>query len=749
MKRGVCFLLVLLTIAMLTLSGVVSAQEDGGQDVESTEDQTPTTSEEVHDEEIAELDTPEEPVETIDQTATIPEEVSHKEDTETNEDNFDDIYEDLDDEEFSANPGLTPGHPLYAIDTFFEEQLVGDNPERALKYKEEKIAEAKVMIDQGNPEKAKEVLDKVENYGDILEREVSPEMERRTRQSSKSVKELLREIESELEGEEWDEVKDKIKEHEEREDNIAVAAKISGQIEELCNTLSKIDPLEYSRVCKVDDDSPVWQKNLNKDLTKEQQKEAEEFFKTMSSCFENPRECECDNIKIESFSNQCSIIAPLAADCEEGDESACSAMEEMEDPIELLPDYLQDVMEQVERRYNNDRFDLHMPKECQEEGAKTPEQCMKVMFKVHAPQECIEALDSGKIKFSNEREARTQCEKIMFEANAPSECVEAGLTDHKECEKVMFEQNAPPECVEAGLTGENRLDHRKCEELMRRVHENEGQMDRGFGGGNCKNIQDSKERLACYDGATQGVQDFKERGGPQGGWPEPCERAGAKDRQSCEQIMRKFGEDRNNMEQEYRKDYNKYYDNRYDEKFKETMDRERQCVQRCSSEGKAWDFSDGECRCSGGDDRRYEEGEYPQPDDYPRDSPPEFEDGRYEEGEYPPPEFEDGRYEEGKYPQPEFEDRRYEEGKYPPPEFEDGRYEEGKYPPPEFEDGRYEEGKYPQPEDDQRDYQQPPQEYEEPKESSNEPSEPSNGGESYGGDSNSESDSGGGEEPSQ
>src|SRR3989344_888883 len=126
----------------------------------------------------------------------------------------------------------------------------------------------------------------------------------------------------------------------------------------------------------------------------------------MSKCMADPANCQCQEISVTSFAEACAEIAPLVAKCEqEGNEEACKQMEEMPDPIDLLPEHLQAVMESLENRYNNDRLDNHMPLECREAGATSPKECMEVMFRANAPEECIAALDSGKIDLTNERKA--------------------------------------------------------------------------------------------------------------------------------------------------------------------------------------------------------------------------------------------------------------------------------------------------------------------------------------------------------
>ena len=477
------------------------------------------------------------------------------------------IYGDIEDVEFDAGAGLTPDSPLYFLDDFVEQVFIGDSPERALAYKEEKVAEAREMIEEGKAEEAKEALDKAREYGDILEKEVSPEIEKEARESSKAVTELFDEIEADLEdgdleGEEWDEVKEKIGDQKEQEKDIALAAKISSKIKSLCKSLSELDPVEFERVCNVDDDSPRWQKRLHKELTEEQRDETEQFFEVMSQCFENPRKCRCNDISIKPFAEKCSEVAPLAAECDEGDEKACEEMDSRTEGIEdLLPDYLQEVMAEIEDRFSESQFDLHMPRECQEANAKNPKECMKIMFRANAPPECQEALESGKISFENEREAREECERIMFEENAPEECVEAGLRDHKECGRFMFKLNAPQECIDAGLTGERASDGKKCGEIMKNLDkERGGERGQGHGfGRDCRSIEDSKERLDCYDKMASGRfeegREFEEeRKGPQGGWPPPCEEANALTRESCEKVMRDFGENNRRDNEEMEKD---------------------------------------------------------------------------------------------------------------------------------------------------------------------------------------------------
>ncbi|MFB5598316.1 MAG: hypothetical protein ACE5RJ_04800, partial [Nitrosopumilaceae archaeon] len=251
----------------------------------------------------------------------------------------------------------------------------------------------------------------------------------------------------------------------ENEDKIALAAKISAKIKGLCESLALLDLIEYANVCRTDDDAPKWKRKLDQDLTKEQKKEAKDFFNIMSECFQNPEECRCDDISIIPFSEQCKIVAPLAAECKAGNEEACEKMDDLEDPIDLLPKYLQDVMDELEDRYDESAYELHIPKECREAGALDRKSCMKIMFSIHAPPECSEALERGEISFNTDKEARQACQEIMFELEAPDECKEAGLKDHEECQELMFKLDAPQECLDEGLDGSRRDDWKKCDAI--------------------------------------------------------------------------------------------------------------------------------------------------------------------------------------------------------------------------------------------------------------------------------------------
>ena len=435
--------------------------------------------------------------------------------------------------------GITPDSIFYPIDKFF------DNFADDVKVRQEAVAEIRAMIEEEKYDDALEALEKYRKHAEELEREVSPEQRDEARRSAAAIYNVLKSLESQIPDEYKGDFFDDIIEREER---IITAVEIAGKIKELCEELSELDPLQYSRVCKTDDDAPRWHRDLDDRLTDEQRQEAEEFFDIMLQCFETSGgECRCEDISIVPFANKCSQIAPLAYACDvEGDEAACDQMNEIEDeePIEhLLPDYLQDVLRAIEERFSDAQFDNHAPRECREAGATTREECMNIMFRLNAPQECVDAFEGGEISLDNEREAREACEEIMFDLHAPEECIERGIRNPRECGILMFQLNAPEQCIKEGLTGENRGDERKCMEIM----ESRGIGTEGFRspafGARCREIQNPEERLRCYDAAVSGAEfEHFESAGLEGVYPEQCQEANALTRESCEKVMREFFE---------------------------------------------------------------------------------------------------------------------------------------------------------------------------------------------------------------
>ncbi len=436
--------------------------------------------------------------------------------------------------EFNIEPGITPDNPLYFIDDLAEKVSIGNDPEKALAYREEKIAEAKAMVEEGKPEEAEKVLDTALNYGEVLEKEVSPEIKRKVEESSEKMQYVLEGLREESNKNNWEKVGEGLDKNIEKEKKIATATELVFKINELCETLAKIDPLQYSDNCRAKGSSPNWMKEKDKELTKEQENEAKIFFEKLSECFESPENCNCEGMGIQKFEDFCLEKSKLGAECKKGDKDACDDFQSGGDPSDMLPNYLVPILKKAESKYMKAEFGIYMPDECEKEGARTLEECNKIMFKLNSPGECLDARLDGESK-----EDEIKCKRIMFEKNTPEECIKAGITkDDKDaprkCAKLMFSKRAPRACIDAGITGEGRDDEAKCRELMFSEGEESGKKNVSEGqqsrykpkfNRDCNSIKDSDEKIKCYEEFYNNAQvqvrdDFRERefkrGAPKG-----------------------------------------------------------------------------------------------------------------------------------------------------------------------------------------------------------------------------------------
>ena len=462
----------------------------------------------------------------------------------------DELFEDYKDIKFEKDAGTTPGSNFYFIDKFFDR--FGDE----LEVKEERIAEIKAMVESGDLEFAKIALKEYMELAEEIEHEIEPERKEDALKSAAAIRSAMKDIRDKLPPGERGEFVSSIME---KEHSIATAAEISFKIKDLCEALSEVDPLEYSRVCKTDDNAPEWQKKLDKDLSVEQEKIAREFVDTMKQCFKTSgQDCSCEEIPFYDFSIACSKAAPLAVACDiEGDEVACDELDNLEMPE--LPEWLEPIWEDLESGMMEAQYDMHMPPECVEAGVTSPKDCGKVMIKEHAPLECRAALLEADVQ--SEREGRKICDKIMFELHSPQECIDEGITSPRECSKLM-----------------DSFRH-------------EGPGEHGFGM-DCGRIEDAMGRLDCYDNKGN---KFEDHYGPRDGeghegeitwqckehrihWPPDCEKFMREELPQIERQQMEEGDLRRSNEEDWRV-------------------KERKCAASCDLENGWWDFRDGECIC--------------------------------------------------------------------------------------------------------------------------------------------------------
>ena len=480
--------------------------------------------------------------------------------------NLEDLEDEFNSEELDVgNGGTTPDSAFYFVDEFLDR--FGND----LDIREEKIAEVKTMIEKGDIESARTALNSYRERVENLREEVDPEKRTEARRSAAAIHKSLNGIRDKIPENERAEFIDDVFEEEQ---GIITAVEISSKIKELCEQLAQLDPLEYEKICSVGDDAPEWQKKKHKEWTEEQKKEAAEFGSIMKECFKTSgRECRCEDITFYDFSVACEKASAYAVECDEGNEESCLALDELEMPE--LPEHLQDVFDEIESK--EAKYEMHMPYECVEAGATTPKACSKIMIEKGAPDECKQALlDSG---CDNERDCRKICDDIMFKLNAPSECVDKGIKDPKECAKLMM----PSECSEKGISDPN-----ECRRYMESFRSEFGPQDNFGGGPDCMSIPEPMERLKCFEGkmsdSSQRYGTPKDRG--EVSWQ--CKENRIHEPSECENFMREEWPQMQEKENQGRTE--------------EIRKRESDCAQTCERDGKAWDFSGGNCRCFGGDE---------------------------------------------------------------------------------------------------------------------------------------------------
>jgi hypothetical protein len=495
---------------------------------------------------------------------------------------YKDLEKEYEDEEI-VNPGITPDSAFYFIDEFFS--LFGDE----IGNKEEKIAEIKAMIEKGDFESAHQALERYREYANELEKESDPDKKEEAKRSAIAIRNALDSIRDDIPKDKREDFYEDIIE---KERGILTGVEISSKIKRLCMQLSELDPMEYSRMCKTDEEDPKWQKKLHKELTKEQKKIAKNFIKTMKQCFKTSgQDCNCEEIPFTDFANACSEAAPLAVACDiKNDERACEKLENLEMPE--LPDYLQEIFDDLEGEMNEEQYKMHMPRECVEAGARSPKDCGRIMIQTHAPEECKEALLAANPR--TEKEGREICDRIMMEIHSP-ECVEQGITDPEECARKMM----PPEC--------EGMDPRECRDYMDNMRGDHFGPRIDF---NCQNIEDPTERLECYDKAASQAQGYQGMGEDYEGNCMTESDWDAKKRE-CREMYGEHAGDEPIMG-----DSGQGWECVIDARcidfsqgkldFEDIKEKERQCANECEAKGGHWDFSYGDCKCYVDDYSEYE-----------------------------------------------------------------------------------------------------------------------------------------------
>ncbi|MEA2036400.1 MAG: DUF5667 domain-containing protein, partial [Nanoarchaeota archaeon] len=366
--------------------------------------------------------------------------------------------------------GTTPDSPFYFVDEIVEDINLAirrgkDKAEYALSVAEEKVAEAKLMAEQNKLAETKQALTKANNVSAIIEKEVSPEVEEETKTKMANIKKLLDEIKDQI-PDDWGEIESLIERQETQADKNKVVSDLVVKINSLCDKLAMQDYalMEAEPRCNPDN-APEWLKDKIEGEIQERDKEAQNMIvDVITTCINDPRECECSKIPIRSLRLDCERDSALAIECEfEGNEEACDEIdsEDEEDFLEGLLGFLQkifktklsDVMDKKEK----EMFEKFAPKECIERGATTREECEEIMFDIHGPppEECL----NGYGEFIGPK----KCDEIMG-GPPPEECMKRGkFIGRDECEEIMEEKygKPPEECMD----GREFIGDKECRDI--------------------------------------------------------------------------------------------------------------------------------------------------------------------------------------------------------------------------------------------------------------------------------------------
>ena len=163
-KRGIVFLFIFIILGILFSSvGIAQEEETDSEGIEAG------GLEEFEDELFIDEFNDEEDFDGEDEQDELGEE-------EFEDGILEEAEKEFEDEELElSDPGLTPDSALYFFDELF------DRFSGCLENREEKVAEMRVMIEEGKIDEAREALAKYEVCAEKVEREVSPEERKEAR----------------------------------------------------------------------------------------------------------------------------------------------------------------------------------------------------------------------------------------------------------------------------------------------------------------------------------------------------------------------------------------------------------------------------------------------------------------------------------------------------------------------------------------------------------------------------------------
>ncbi|MBI4453489.1 hypothetical protein HY636_02490 [Candidatus Woesearchaeota archaeon] len=366
--------------------------------------------------------------------------------------------EAVEEEIVEESAGMTPDSPFYFVDEIADKIEIAtaegeEKAEVAANIAAEKVAEAKLMSDKNLTSETLKALNNA-NVSSLVEGEVSPKLKEMTQEKMEFIKKLLAEMDKTI-PEDLSAIQALIDAQQTQADKNKIAAELAEKIGDFCDKLAQEDYSLMEAEPRCDpEQAPEWLKELiETDLQKREQEATKDVLSMITQCIEDPRQCDCDSISVESHKQDCIEDSALAVRCEyEQDESACNELESKGDKfLEDIPEFMKDVVtervDQLMEKKEKEMFKKFAPKECIEAGVTTRSECEEIMIDKYGPppEECME---NG--NFIGEE----QCKAIMEEKYGPppSECMEGDrFIGEEACETALIASGEiPPECVEGG-----------------------------------------------------------------------------------------------------------------------------------------------------------------------------------------------------------------------------------------------------------------------------------------------------------
>ncbi len=363
--------------------------------------------------------------------------------------------------------GVTPDSPIYVFDKIVDDVQLAlaqgdDKTRKALEIKEERIAEASVMVDKKKPDAAQSALELAKKAAEQAQKDLSPDLEKETNENVRRAAKLLSGLEEKLSDKEWEEAKKAFDAQLSEEEKVRVALLVSKSRLSYCDSIARedFDLMKGDELCQIEK-APEWLRGKVEGEFKAREENArKQILDSVSTCIVDPKKCDCSQIPVGKHSQSCEVKKALAIRCEyENDDTACIELssEKLED---FLPEFVGEEGKQTLlthlRQKEQQMFERFKPPEC--EAAATFQDCFAIMKDLYGtPPECEGLSDDKCIELMKSRPPETEEERMK---QFPPECREAGVKTPIECAELMFSKyGKPPQC--------EGLDTRECMKLMR------------------------------------------------------------------------------------------------------------------------------------------------------------------------------------------------------------------------------------------------------------------------------------------